>query len=359
MSKVVVGMSGGVDSSVAALKLLQAGHDVTGLFMKNWEEDDTEEYCSATVDLADAQSVCDTLGIPLKTINFSHEYWDRVFRFFLEEYKNGRTPNPDILCNKEIKFKEFLKWALHLGAEAIATGHYVQLHQVNGEYRLKKGCDNNKDQSYFLHTLDQEALQYAQFPIGEMQKSDVRKTAQSMGITTHGKKDSTGICFIGERRFRDFLSQYLPAKKGPIQTLDGVQIGEHQGAWYYTLGQRHGLGIGGQAGGEEGPWYVIGKDVKRNIIQVGQGHHHPALMSTKVITETPSWVSPIPPDAPLHCKAKTRYRQVEEACTISAIKPDFLEVVFEQPQWAVTPGQSIVFYLEDECLGGGVIKSAH
>ncbi len=347
-------MSGGVDSSVAAAKLIEEGHKVTGLFMKNWEEDDDADYCSASEDLADAEAVCKLLEIELKTVNFSHEYWTRVFQLFLEEYRSGRTPNPDIVCNKEIKFKEFLNWAMHLGADYIATGHYARLNKQNRHYFLRKGRDNKKDQSYFLHTLDQEALSYTSFPIGEMKKDQVRQTAQKLSLPIHDKKDSTGICFIGERRFSDFLSRFLPSQTGQIKTLDGQTIGEHQGAYYYTIGQRQGLGIGGD--GE--PWYVTEKDVNRNIVYVVQGHDHPALMKKVVHAEQLSWVTGTPPTLPLNCKAKTRYRQEEQNCTISMIGPNYTKVEFDYPQWAITPGQSIVFYNEDICIGGGVIQSA-
>ena len=347
-------MSGGVDSSVAAAKLLEAGNNVTGLFMKNWEEDDDEEYCSAAEDLADAEEVCKLLGIKLKTINFSHEYWNRVFQLFLEEYRNGRTPNPDVVCNKEIKFKEFLNWAIHLGADFIATGHYARIEKHNRYYMIKKGRDSNKDQSYFLHTLDQEALRHASFPIGEMQKDEVRKQAREMSLPTHDKKDSTGICFIGERRFSDFLGRFLPAQSGPIKSLEGETIGEHNGACYYTIGQRQGLGIGGD--GEA--WYVVEKDVKRNIVYVVQGHDHAALLKKVVLAEQLHWVTGLPPILPANCKAKTRYRQDEQDCVISMIGINYTRIEFDIPQWAITPGQSIVFYHGDVCIGGGVIKSA-
>lgn len=354
MSNVIVGMSGGVDSSIAAMKLIEAGHKVTGLFMKNWEEDDDEEYCAAAKDLADAEDVCKSFEIELKTINFSHEYWTRVFQLFLNEYRNGRTPNPDVICNKEIKFKEFLNWAIHLGADFIATGHYVRLEKRNRYYLLKKGIDDNKDQSYFLHTLDQEALSYSNFPIGEMQKDQVRKAAKKLSLTIHDKKDSTGICFIGERRFSDFLSRFLPTQPGQIKTLEGETIGEHQGASYYTIGQRQGLGIGGD--GE--PWYVAEKDVKRNIVYAVQGHDHPALMKKVVLAEQLHWVTGLPPILPANCKARTRYRQDEQNCVISIIGLNYTRIEFDFPQWAVTPGQSIVFYHDDVCIGGGIIQAA-
>ena len=354
MNNVIVGMSGGVDSSVAAAKLIEEGHNVTGLFMKNWEEDDDAEYCAAAEDLADAEEVCKILGIELKTINFSHEYWNRVFQLFLDEYRSGRTPNPDVVCNKEIKFKEFLNWAIHLGADFIATGHYARLEKQNRHYLLRKGRDHNKDQTYFLHTLDQDALRYASFPIGEMHKEQVRQIAEEKSLPVHDKKDSTGICFIGERRFSDFLSRFLPTQKGPIKSLDDEVMGEHQGAYYYTIGQRQGLGIGGE--GE--PWYVAEKDVKRNIVYVVQGHNHPALMKKVVLAENMHWVTGLPPTLPTICKARVRYRQDEQNCIISMIGPNYTKVEFDYPQWAVTPGQSIVFYIDDLCIGGGTIQSA-
>ncbi len=354
MSNVIVGMSGGVDSSVAAAKLLEDGHRVTGLFMKNWEEDDDQEYCAAAEDLADAQAVCETLGIKLKTVNFSHEYWDRVFRTFLDEYRSGRTPNPDVVCNKEIKFKEFLQWAMHLGAEFIATGHYVRLGKRNHVRLLIKGRDRDKDQSYFLHTLDQRALSHSHFPVGEMHKEAVRETARKLALPVHDKKDSTGICFIGERRFADFLERFLPARPGQIKTLEGDTVGQHRGACFYTIGQRQGLGIGGE--GE--PWYVVDKDVERNIVHVVQGRNHPALTREVVIAEQLHWVAGSPPALPLECSAKIRYRQEDQSCVVYMTGADRARVGFSQPQWAVTPGQSIVFYQDDVCIGGGIIREA-
>ncbi len=354
MDRVIVGMSGGVDSSVAAARLIEQGHQVTGLFMKNWEEDDTQEYCSAAEDLADAEEVCKILEIKLRTVNFSHEYWNNVFQMFLGEYRAGRTPNPDVVCNKEIKFKEFLRWALDLGADYIATGHYARLQRRDRHYLLRKGRDAEKDQSYFLHTLGQDALRYANFPIGEMQKDRVRAAARDLGLPIHDKKDSTGICFIGERRFNDFLSRFLPAKTGQIKTLDGEVIGEHQGSYYYTIGQRQGLGIGGE--GEA--WYVAQKDIKRNIVYVVQGHNHPALMHKVVLAENMHWITGMPPILPTICSAKVRYRQEDQQCIISMIGPNFSRIVFDEPQWAVTPGQSIVFYNEEVCIGGGIIRAA-
>ena len=355
MSHVIVGMSGGVDSSVAAAKLLEDGHRVTGLFMKNWEEDDDREYCAAAQDLADAQAVCETLGIELKTVNFSHEYWDRVFRIFLQEYTNGRTPNPDIVCNKEIKFKEFLQWALHLGAERIATGHYARVQEQDQVRLLRKGRDPSRDQSYFLHTLDQWALRHSCFPVGEMRKETVRAMAKKLALPVHDKKDSTGICFIGERRFADFLERFVPSRPGRIETLEGEVAGQHRGACFYTIGQRHGLGIGGQ--GE--PWYVVDKDVERNIVYVAQGRDHPALTRQVVIAEQLHWVSGCAPALPLAYGAKIRYRQEDQPCVALMDGANCARVRFNQPQWAVAPGQSIVFYRDDVCIGGGIIRSAH
>ena len=358
MDNIIVGMSGGVDSSVAAHSLLEAGHKVTGLFMKNWEEDDDAEYCAAAEDLADAEEVCRQLEIPLRTINFSHEYWTRVFKVFLDEYRNGRTPNPDVVCNKEIKFKEFLDWALRLGADYIATGHYARrdADEDNGGRRfvLRKGCDDEKDQSYFLHTLGQDALRRCAFPVGAMQKSQVRARARELGLPTHDKKDSTGICFIGERRFADFLARFLPERAGKIKTPEGEVVGEHRGACYYTIGQRRGLGIGGD--GEA--WYVAGKDIASNTVYAVQGHEHPALLARAVIAEDLHWIGGAPPPLPAKCAAKTRYRQPDQNCVISMPGPKLSRIEFERPQWAVAPGQSVVFYRGDICIGGGVIRAA-
>jgi tRNA-uridine 2-sulfurtransferase len=355
--QVIVGLSGGVDSSVAAILLQQQGYQVEGLFMKNWEEDDTQEYCSAEVDLADARSVSESLGITLHAINFSAEYWDEVFSHFLTEYEAGRTPNPDILCNREIKFKAFLDHAIHRGADFIATGHYARSRKVDGQYQLLKGLDNGKDQSYFLYTLGQHQLARALFPVGELQKSEVRKIAEEHHLVTHDKKDSTGICFIGERNFREFLSRYLPAKPGEIQTPEGVVIGQHNGLMYYTLGQRQGLGIGGVAGRNDDPWYVADKDMERNVLIAVQGHDHPLLYSSSLTAGQLSWVDGTGPKAPFRCHAKTRYRQPDQACTITHLDDEGCEVVFDEPQLAVTPGQSVVFYVDEICLGGGVIES--
>jgi tRNA-specific 2-thiouridylase len=353
---VIVGISGGVDSAVAALLLKQQGYRVQGLFMKNWEEDDADGRCSAEEDLRDARQVCETLGIELHTRNFSAEYWDRVFRYFLREYEAGRTPNPDVLCNREIKFKVFLEHAMELGADRIATGHYARSDRSGGRFRLYKGKDPGKDQTYFLYTLGQHPLSRSLFPLGGLHKSEVRKLAQQAGFANSGKKDSTGICFIGERNFRQFLQRYLPAQPGEIQTADGRVIGRHQGLMYYTLGQRKGLGLGGIQGFPEEPWYVIGKNLENNVLLVGQGHDHPMLFHRALEAGQLHWTAEEPPRLPLRCAAKTRYRQAEQPCTVHATASDRLRVEFDQPQWAMTPGQSVVFYQGDECLGGGIIE---
>jgi len=351
MARVVVGLSGGVDSAMAALLLKQQGHTVTGLFMKNWEEDDSAGQCAAEEDLKVVRAVCEQLDIPLQTVNFATEYWDRVFHYFLEEHKAGRTPNPDVLCNREIKFSAFLEHALGLGAEHIATGHYARVHDAGGHYQLLKGVDRNKDQSYFLYTLGQAQLACTLFPIGHLAKPAVRALARAAGLPNHDRKDSTGICFIGERDFRDFLKRYLPAQPGEIRTLDGEPKGRHEGVMYYTLGQRQGLGIGGA--GE--PWYVVDKDIAHNILYVGQGDHHPALYSAGLSASQLHWVAGAAPALPHPCAAKVRYRQTEQGCTIAALGADGAHIEFAEPQRAVTPGQSIVFYDGEVCLGGGVI----
>lgn len=357
LEKVIVGMSGGVDSSVAALLLKQQGYQVEGLFMKNWDEDDGSEYCTAIQDLEDAQQVCDKIGIPLHTANFAADYWDNVFEHFLAEYKAGRTPNPDILCNREIKFKVFLEYAEMLGANYIATGHYVRRGNNNGQATLLKGLDNNKDQSYFLHAVNESAINHSLFPIGELEKSEVREIAEKNGFVTSKKKDSTGICFIGERRFSDFLQQYLPAQPGRMLTPDGVDMGEHQGLMFYTLGQRQGLGIGGVKDASDEPWFSLEKDLENNILIVGQGTEHPLLFNNNLTASGIHWIN----DAPLgqlECYAKTRYRQPDQRCKLTLDKSGACYVVFDQPQRAITPGQSVVFYQNDQCLGGGVIDKA-
>ena len=355
--KVVVGMSGGVDSSVSAYLLQQQGYDVVGLFMKNWEEDDTEEYCSAAIDLADAQAVCDKLNIKLHTINFAAEYWDNVFEHFLSEYKAGRTPNPDILCNKEIKFKAFLEYAAEdLGADYIATGHYVRKRENGNKVELLRGIDNNKDQSYFLYTLSENQIRQSLFPVGELEKPQVRKIAEKLGLATAAKKDSTGICFIGERKFSDFLARYLPAQSGVIRTVDGEVIGQHQGLMYHTLGQRKGLGIGGLKQADDTPWYVVDKDIKNNELIVAQGHDHPALFSHGLIAQQLHWVDRKVVSKPFQCTVKTRYRQQDIVCNVTPLEQDKIQVMFEQPVAAVTPGQSAVFYQDEVCLGGGIIE---
>lgn len=347
-------MSGGVDSSVAALLLKQAGHRVEGVFMKNWEEDDTDTYCPASADMADAQAVCDKLGIELYKVNFAAEYWEKVFTYFLNEYRAGRTPNPDILCNKEIKFKAFLHYAKQRGADGIATGHYVRSKQKDSQFHLLKGLDANKDQSYFLYALNQEQLSQSLFPIGDLQKQVVRELAKQAGFVNHLKKDSTGICFIGERKFKNFLSEYLPAQPGNIETVDGKIIGQHDGLMFYTLGQRQGLKIGGQKNTAESPWYVIAKNTEHNTLIIAQGHDHPMLQTATLIAEQVHWINE-EPHFPFSLFVKTRYRQSDQACTIEKINEDQYQICFDQLQRAITPGQSVVFYQNDICLGGGVI----
>ncbi len=353
--KILVGMSGGVDSSVSAALLKEQGHAVEGLFMKNWEEDDTSAVCSAAEDAQDAQKVAERLGIALHKRNFSAEYWDFVFEDFLREYRAGRTPNPDILCNREIKFKTFLEHAQDLGADKIATGHYVRKDSVDGRYRLLKGRDANKDQSYFLYTIGQAQLAASEFPVGELEKPAVRKKARALGLAVHNKKDSTGICFIGEKRFQEFLGRYLQPNPGDIVSDDGTVIGQHNGLMYYTIGQRHGLGVGGVKNRPDQPWFVAGKDHANNRLIAVQGDH-PWLYGHHLTATQASWVSGQAPAVPFRCKAKTRYRQADQACLITAIDGDCLEVVFDQAQRAMTPGQSVVFYAGDECLGGAIIE---
>ena len=382
---VIVGMSGGVDSSVSALLLKQQGYQVEGLFMKNWDEDDGTDYCTAKADLLDAERVCEKIGIKLHTANFAADYWDNVFEHFLSEYKAGRTPNPDILCNREIKFKVFLEYANVLGGELIATGHYVRRVDRDGHTYLLKGLDPNKDQSYFLHAVGETEFAKSLFPIGELEKPEVRRIAEQHGLVTHNKKDSTGICFIGERRFKDFLAQYLPAQPGEIQTPEGVTIGQHSGLMYHTIGQRQGLGIGGVRGASEAPWFVIQKDLVRNVLIVTQGTDHPLLYTNHLIAQQAHWINGLPvnnepsvnneppvktvpsnfqplnvelmPSHSFNCTAKNRYRQADQNCRVTVLADGTLDVRFELPQRAITPGQSVVFYQGDICLGGAVIET--
>lgn len=364
-NKVIVGMSGGVDSSVAALLLQQQGYQVEGLFMKNWDEDDGTEYCTAKADLADAEKVCDKLGIPLHTANFAAEYWDNVFEHFLAEYQAGRTPNPDILCNREIKFKVFLEYAQALGASLIATGHYVRRKDIDGHTYLLKGLDNNKDQSYFVHAVGEDEFATSLFPIGEMEKPDVRALAEKHDLVTHNKKDSTGICFIGERRFKDFLEKYLPAQPGEIIDDHGNILGEHAGLMYHTLGQRQGLGIGGVKGAPEQPWYVAEKDLNNNQLVVVQGKNHPLLFKDALKASQICWINKnFPETKEFRAQVKTRYRQPDQmgTVTINASNNDgneTLTIHFDEPQRAITPGQSVVFYHGEICLGGAVIEAGY
>ena len=362
MSKhIIVGMSGGVDSSVTALTLLEQGHNVTGLFMKNWEEDDGTEYCTAMQDLADAQQVCDTLGIELKTVNFAAEYWDEVFEVFLSEFKAGRTPNPDILCNKHVKFKAFLNYAIEdLGAEYIATGHYARVGEQNGEFQLLKGLDPNKEQSYFLYAMGQKALSRTLFPIGHLHKPQIRSMADKAGFANSRKKDSTGICFIGERKFKEFLQRYLPSQPGEMRTPEGQYIGKHHGLMYYTLGQRQGLGIGGVRHAPDEPWFVLEKDLDNNVLIVGQGHDHPLMLHNTLEAGQLDWCSSQPLAGILRCAAKTRYRQPDQDCVVEPLEcGQRVKVRFDQAQRAITPGQSVVFYAGEICLGGGIIETKY
>jgi tRNA-specific 2-thiouridylase len=357
MSKVIVGLSGGVDSAVAALLLQQQGHAVMAVFMKNWDEDDEAGYCPAAADLADAREIAARLDIELATVSFSAEYWDRVFRHFLDEYAAGRTPSPDIICNREIKFRAFLDHALAVGADYIATGHYARIARTPA-VRLLKGVDERKDQTYFLHTLTQAQLGRSLFPLGDLRKSEVRRLAREAGFPNHDKKDSTGICFIGERRFNAFLARYLPENPGEIRTLDGHVIGEHAGLMFYTIGQRQGLGIGGRHGSSGEPWYVIDKDVARNILVVAQGVDHPALFKRGLRASSLHWISGHAPSPPFACTARIRHQQPVQDCKIVSLAGPEGSVEFAQPQRAITAGQSVVFYNGDECLGGGIIEAA-
>ncbi|WP_295959146.1 tRNA 2-thiouridine(34) synthase MnmA [Rhodoferax sp.] len=358
--RVVVGLSGGVDSAVSAYLLKQQGYEVIGIFMKNWEDDDDSEYCSSNIDFVDAAAVADVIGIEIEHVNFAAEYKDRVFAEFLREYQAGRTPNPDILCNAEIKFKAFLDHAIRLGAEKIATGHYARVREVGGQFQLLKGLDPSKDQSYFLHRLNQAQLSKTLFPVGELHKTEVRRIAAEMALPNAAKKDSTGICFIGERPFRDFLNRYIAKEPGPIKDEKGRVLGKHVGLSFYTLGQRQGLGIGGikekgaqRGGGEHAPWFVARKDMERNTLWVVQGHDHPWLQSHTLVADDVSWVAGHAP-TPGTYAAKSRYRQADAPCTLAAAESGF-RLDFPDAQWAVTPGQSAVVYDGEVCLGGGVI----
>ena len=355
-NRVVVGLSGGVDSSVAAHLLLEQGHEVSALFMKNWEEDDNGNFCAAAEDLADAEEVCKRLGIELRTVNFSSEYWDNVFRRFIDELEQGKTPNPDVMCNREIKFNVFLDFALRGGERYLATGHYARCVEDQHGFCLLKGLDDTKDQTYFLYTLGQHELARATFPIGSLTKSEVRDLARKRGLATSEKKDSTGICFIGERPFKEFLSRYIPRNPGFIETQNGQRIGQHDGLAFYTLGQRRGLGVGGHRGTSGDPWYVIDKDLERNALIVCQGRDHPLLYAASLDIDDCHWIAGNPPLTPLRCGGKTRYRQPEQVCTLYALEEGRFRIDFEQPQWAPTPGQSLVLYDGELCLGGGVIQ---
>jgi tRNA-specific 2-thiouridylase len=353
--RVVVGLSGGVDSSVAAWLLKQQGYEVVGLFMKNWEDDDDDEYCSTRQDWIDAASVADVLGIDVEAVNFAAEYRSRVFAAFLAEYSAGRTPNPDVLCNAEIKFKAFLDHALRLGAAHIATGHYARVRQAGGRFELLRGVDAGKDQSYFLHRLNQAQLARTLFPVGHLAKAEVRRIARDLGLPNAAKRDSTGICFIGERPFREFLGRYLPLQPGPIRTPDGTVVGEHVGLAFYTLGQRKGIGVGGRRDGSGEPWFVARKDMAANTLWIVQGHDHPWLLARRIDVADAAWVGGDPPAEGRRLTAKTRYRQADAACTVSGVGDGRFALAFDAPQWAATPGQSAVLYDGEVCLGGGVI----
>lgn len=353
-TKIVVGMSGGVDSSVAALLLKRQGYDVIGVFMKNWDEKDDDGVCTATEDYEDVVRVCNQIDIPYYTVNFTQEYWDRVFKYFLKEYKNGRTPNPDVMCNKEIKFKAFLDFAIKIGADYIATGHYARVDYTDDEYKMLKGVDQNKDQTYFLCELGQNQLSKTIFPVGQLKKSEVRDIARKAGLKTADKKDSTGICFIGERKFKKFLSEFLPSQPGEIRDMSGNILGRHDGLMYYTLGQRRGLGIGGVGTGE--PWFVVDKDLKNNILYIAQGEKNPALYSYGLIASNLNWISEKKVPDVFNCKAKFRYRQPDQGVTFYLRENNKCFVKFDEPQRAVTPGQFVVFYIGDVCLGGGIIE---
>lgn len=351
--RVVVGMSGGVDSSVTALLLKQQGYDVVGVFMKNWDDTDENGVCTATEDFKDVVKVCNQIGIPYYSVNFEKEYWDKVFTYFLDEYKKGRTPNPDVMCNKEIKFKMFLDYALSIGADYVATGHYARVRTINGRTELLRGVDNNKDQTYFLNQLTSDVLEKIMFPLGHLQKNEVRKIALENGLATATKKDSTGICFIGKRDFKTFLSEYLPAQPGEMQTLSGEVKGMHDGLMYHTIGQRHGLGIGGE--GE--PWFVVGKNLEENVLYVEQGGEHTALYATSLVASELNWVNEETLQPTFTCTAKFRYRQQDSEVTVTLLDNNQVRVDFSQLERAITPGQAVVFYDGDICLGGGTIDT--
>ena len=356
----MVAISGGVDSAVALMRLVEAGVPAQAMFMKNWEEDDTHGYCAAAEDLADAERVCDRLGVPLHAVNCADAYWDNVFTRFVRDLERGTTPNPDVLCNREVKFAAFADHARRLGAERVATGHYARIDRGAGAIRLLKGADPAKDQSYFLHALDRSQLERALFPLGDLDKRTVRTLARDAGLAPHDKPDSTGICFIGERRFRSFLARFVDASPGPVETMDGLRIGEHPGLAFFTIGQRRGLGIGGRSDGAQAPWYVAAKDQARNALVVVQGHDHPALLARRLRVRDMHWIAGCAPPLPLRCAAKIRYRQTDQACTVRPGErgEETLEFDFDHPQWAAAPGQYAVLYDGEACLGGGIIESA-
>ncbi|MBP1914411.1 tRNA 2-thiouridine(34) synthase MnmA [Lederbergia galactosidilytica] len=354
-TRVIVGMSGGVDSSVAAMLLKEQGYDVIGVFMKNWDDTDEFGVCTATEDYEDVIRVCNQLDIPYYSVNFEKQYWDKVFTYFLEEYKSGRTPNPDVICNKEIKFKAFLDYAISLGADYVATGHYARVVRENKKVHMLRGKDENKDQTYFLNQLTEGQLSKVLFPLGDMEKPRVREIAVEANLVTAAKKDSTGICFIGERNFKEFLKGYLPAQKGNMETFDGKVVGEHEGLMYYTIGQRRGLGIGGD--GE--PWFVMGKDIERNVLYVGQGFHHKKLYSDSILADNVSWISNGDIPDTFECTAKFRYRQPDNKVTVVRLDESKVKVIFHEQIRAIAPGQAVVFYQGEECLGGGTIDQVY
>lgn len=354
-TRVVIGMSGGVDSSVAAMLLKKQGYDVIGIFMKNWDDTDENGVCTATEDYNDVIEVCNQIGIPYYAVNFEKQYWEKVFTYFLDEYRAGRTPNPDVMCNKEIKFKAFLEHAMALGADYVATGHYARVAYIDGEYKMLRGVDDNKDQTYFLNQLGQDQLSKTLFPLGELKKPQIREMAKEAGLATAAKKDSTGICFIGERNFKDFLSNYLPAQPGQMQTLSGEVKGKHDGLMYYTIGQRHGLGIGGNGD----PWFAVGKNLKENILYVEQGFHNELLYGDEVFATNVSWVSDKPKEKEFACTAKFRYRQADNGVKVQIVDENTIRILCDEPIRAITPGQAVVFYDGDECLGGATIDDVY